>query len=656
MKQAFTFFAIVFLCLTLIFVALIRNDPASVIERFKEEESRKTGSDIRSTLFPSQIDINLNINIQMDGNTAAVLQNFSWPSRKETTGPTPPVSENNKTVNNSKTVAPEPSSRHRHPNYLALFKSVNPKAEKTLTIAINQEPDSLDPLFQEMSASKEFYGHMFRQLTELDHEWKVFPELALEIPTLENGLWELLEDGRMRTTFNLRESKWSDGHPLTAEDFLFAYEVMMDEIQPVVSRDVYEKMEKMESKNEGRTLVITWKKIYAYAVEDDIYVLPKHALETIYRKDPVNYHTHPKVAREPVCNGPYRVKAWASGSHIILEKNPYWYGQEPHFTEIIYQFVKETSLLEDKIIHNEVQMISPIGMTMDQSLRLERTHGSEVNVFTITGLVWEHIDCNLDSTILKDKRVRQALMYGMNREYLVQTLFEGRQKVSHSWLPEQHYGFHPKVKQYAFDPEKAEALLESAGWKLKDLNGKEYSDEIRRNEAGEKLEIVFQTTTGNKVREEVQLILQSQWKKIGVDVAIKNQEAKLFFGETTNKRQFPHLAMYAWTMSPFSDGEVLWAIKNIPSEENSWKGQNYPGWKNERSNELDLKVSSILDREKRAELLRQEQELWVEDVPALPLYFRTDVMACHKKLMNVYITGTDTPVSWNSEYWGFSSN
>lgn len=652
MKHAFTFFGVMLLCLTLIVMTLIQNDPAKVIERFKEEEARKNGTDKGNSFIPSQIDINLNINIQMDENTATLFQNFSWPSRKE---------ETEHPIQRLPDVRPKPeppaksSSRHRHPNP-SLFKPVNPKAEKTLTIAINQEPDSLDPVFQEMSASKEFYGHMFRQLTELDHEWKLFPELALEIPTLENGLWEILEDGRMRTTFHLREAKWSDGVPITADDFIFAYEVSMDELQPVVTRDVYEKMEKMESKDEGRTLVITWKQIYAYPNEDDIFLLPKHALEPLYRKDPVNYHTHPKVARDPICNGPYRVKEWASGSHIILEKNPYWYGQDPHFTEIIYQFVKETSLLEDKIIHNEVQMISPIGMTMDQSIRLERTHGTQVNIFTVNGLVWEHIDCNLDSNILKDRRVRQALMYGMNREQIVQNLFEGRQKVAHSWLPGKHYGYHPKVKQYNFDLESAIRLLEEAGWKIKDTNGREYDDGIRRNEAGEKLEIVFQTTTGNKVREEVQLLLQSQWKKIGVQVTIKNQDAKLFFGETTNKRQFPHLAMYAWTMSSFSDGESLWAIKNIPSEENGWKGQNYPGWRNEKANEIDLQVSKVLDREKRAELLRQEQELWVEDIPALPLYFRADVMACHKKLINIYMTGTDTPVSWNSEYWGYSSN
>lgn len=654
MKQAFLFLSIIFICIMLVIVALIFNDPAATVEKYRAEMAQREGkaSNSSNALFPSKIDININVNIQMDANTAQALNAFSRSGNTSENKILNTTIDSQPSKENPPVKEPTPSSVHRHPDP-SIFVPINPHAEKTLMLAISQEPDSLDPIFQEMSASKEFYGHMFRQLTAIDHNWNVFPELALEVPTIENGLWEVFENGKMRTTFHLRDLKWSDGHPLTADDFLFTYEVVMDKLQPVVTRDVYEKIEKMESENEGRTLVITWKKHYAYAVEDDIWVVPQHLLEPIYRKDPVNYNIHPKVAREPVGNGPYRLKEWVSGSHIILEKNPYWYGKEPHFEKLIYQIVGDTSILEDKLVYNEIQMISPIGLSMDQALRLERSHGKKVNVYMKSGLVWEHIDCNLDSPILKDVRVRQALMYGMDRDTLVSVLFENRQKVAHSWLPSKHYGYHPEIKQYSLNPEKAGQLLDEAGWRLVDASGKPYSDRIRRNSEGEKLEIIIMTTTGNKVREEVEIKLQGQWKKIGVELLIKNENPKVFFGETTSKRRYPHLAMYAWTMSHFSDGESLWTIKNIPSEENGWQGQNYPGWYNEEANALDLQVSSTLDRELRIELLRRQQELWVEDVPSLPLYFRSDIMAAHKDLVNIYLTGAISPVSWNSEYWGY---
>ncbi len=261
-------------------------------------------------------------------------------------------------------------------------------------------------------------------------------------------------------------------------------------------------------------------------------------------------------------------------------------------------------------------------------------------------MVWEHVDVNLDHPWLADKRVRQALLYALNRQEMVQALFESRQEVSHSWLPPNHYGYNPKIPTYAHDPARARALFAEAGWKPGPGG-------ILVNAKGEPFRISIMTTAGNPLRSRVEQILQSQWKKVGIELEINNQEAKVFFGETMRKRQFPHLAMYAWTQGPTSDGEILWTIRNIPSEANDWTGQNYPAWKNAEADRIDTEVPHVLSRAERIKLLAREQELWADELPALPLYNRMETPIVRDTLREWRVTGTYWPVTWNCEAWFF---
>jgi peptide/nickel transport system substrate-binding protein len=523
--------------------------------------------------------------------------------------------------------------------------SVQSATKDQITLGISQEPDSLDPLLGEMAASSEILGAILRGLTVRNEKWELLPDLAKEIPSLANGLWEQLPDNKMRTTWHLKEGvKWQDGQPVTAEDFIFAHQVTMDDRIPVISRDLDRRIEKIEAPD-LLTLIVTWKELYAYANEGHA-LLPKHLLEPIYQADPTKYNES-FFNTKPVGNGPYTLTEWEPGNYLILEKNPTFFGEPPRFNKIIYRIIPDTNTLLANLESRTVDAVSPTGPTFDQALDFQKRKGNAFNVTFVPGLVWEHIDMNHDSPILKDKRVRQALLYAIDREKMVQALFESKQEVAHTWLPPRHYGYSSDVRKYPYDLEKAKGLLEEASWK-------EGPDGIRINAQGEKLRLTIMTTSGNKVRERVEEILQADWKKAGIDLEIKNQPAKVFFGETVRQRKYPHLAMYAWIISPTSDGESLWTIKNIPSPENSWQGQNSGGFRHLEMDRIDTLVPRTLDEKERQSLLAQEQKIWTEELPALPLYFRVDVSATRKDLVNWLVTGTDTPVTWNAERWYFA--
>lgn len=523
-------------------------------------------------------------------------------------------------------------------------KKSDKKNTKQIIIGIPQEPDTLDPILYEMAAASEMIGLLFKDMVERDDKWDLHPVLVDKIPSLENGLAKKLPDNKLQVTWNLKKDlKWADGAPLTADDFIYTQQLYMDERVPVVSRDLARRVEKMEAPN-PQTLVVTWNEPYAYFFMGHP-VLPKHIVDPIFQKNPEKYKESVLNAK-PVGNGPFQVEEWVPGSHLIFQQNPSWIGEKPYFEKVIYKIISNTNALESNMLSGTIDAISPVGSNLDQQLDFERRHGKEFTFYYRPALVWEHIDCNLDDPILKDKQVRQALMYGMNRQQMVDVLFQGKQVIADSWLPSQHYGYNPNAKHYPYDPEKAKKLLEEAGWI-------ESPDGIRVNKRADRLRLTIMTTAGNKTREQVQQILQSEWRKIGVDLEIVNQPPKVFFGETMRHRKFKHLALYAWVQSPLSDGESLWTKENIPSQKNNWQGQNNPGWVNEEANKIDHQVPVTLEESKRKELLHKQQMIWTEEVPSLPLFFRSDVSATHKALKNWRLTGSQTPVTWNAEQWKF---
>jgi len=518
-------------------------------------------------------------------------------------------------------------------------------AKNEVVIGIGQEPDSLDPLFGEMMAGTEIRGTIFRTLAMRDNTLTLRPVMAEEIPTLENGGLQLLPGGGMRTTWKIRKGyKWDDGTPVTAEDFIFAHRVIMTKGIPVITRDVDRRVAKMEAPD-PYTLVVTWKQRFARANDNVHFPLPRHILEPVLKKGPRAYQES-FFNTKPVGNGPYRLTVWEPGSLLALERNPHFPGKPGGFEKIIYRVIPNTGALEVNLAAGGVQGISPVGFTFDQALDMEKRRGKEIRTYFTPAMIWEHIDFNHDSPLLRDKRVRQALTYAINREGIVQALFAGRQKVAHSWLPPRHYGYNPNVRKYPYDPERAKKLLEEAGWTPGPKG-------VRGNAAGLEMRLVLMTTSGNKVREKIQQIIRADWRAVGVEVTIRNQPAKAYFGETVRYRKFPHLAMYAWLFNPATDGEAYWTKGNIPSKKNNWQGQNNPGFVNDEIDRIDRLIPTVIDKKERTRLFHKEQEIWTEELPALPLYFRVDVTATRPGFRNWKPTGTDTPITWNAESWGF---
>lgn len=523
-------------------------------------------------------------------------------------------------------------------------------APNSVIVGMAQEPDTLGR-FSVMSAARVVDNALFAFVAPYTDRWVRKPVLVEQMPTLHNDLWKLLPGRKMRVTWQVRRGfTWHDGRPVTAFDFRFTYGMLRNPLVPGVSRFVLNKVDHVLVPDPGDpyTFIVQWNEPYPFAGSlpfGEQVVLPRHLMEAAYLRDPGKLPNHP-YWRAPVGNGPYRFVEWVPGSHIILEAYSRFPLGAPRIPRVVFRFILDSSALQAAVLAGQVDATEINNFGIDQVLEIERRAPGVGTHFT-TSLRWERINFNLDNEWLRDPRVRQAIAYAIDRESIVSTLFEGRFQVAHTWLAPRHPAYNPQVRRYPYDPARARALLAQAG--LTPGPGGILSD---RN--GKRMEMTIMSTAGNAVREQMEQIIREQLRAVGIDLRIDNRPASVFLGVITRRRQFPHLALYSTLFSLESTGYEGFHSSQVPGEGNNWEGFNVIGWRNPDNDRLLEQIAVELDETRRIRLLKRQQEVFSEDLPALPLYFSMSLTTARKDLRNVRPTGLfGSFLPWNVHEWSW---
>jgi peptide/nickel transport system substrate-binding protein len=526
---------------------------------------------------------------------------------------------------------------------LAAVGPIRPAAAKDeLIIGTTQFPSTFHPSIDSMLAKTYILSMARRPLTMHDARWELGCMMCVELPTMENGgaVSETTPDGKqgVAVTFMLRPGlKWGDGTPLSARDVLFTWEVGRHPLTGVSNQEFYRSLYRVTPRGDNAFTLHFDKLAFDYNAVNDMGLLPAHLEEKPFRADPAAYKNRTlydaDTTNAGLYYGPYRIAEVVAGSHVVLVPNGAWVGAKPHFKRVVVRVIENTAALEANLLSGAIDMIAgELGLTVDQAVAFSRRHGGRFNVIFKPSLVYEHLEPNLDNPILKDARVRRALLHALDRETIVKQLFAGHQPVAHTGVNPLDWIYHSEVRKYPFDPKRAAALLDEAGWST-------MKDGFRHNDKGERLSFELATTAGNRTRESVQQVLQSQWRAVGADARIKNQPARVFFGETVRKRAFPGFAMFAWYSAPENVPRTILHSSHIPTAANNFAGQNYTGYSSPGMDRLIDAIEVELDREKRRALWRRFQDIYAEDLPSLPLFFRADAFVLPKWLMGLEPTG-----------------
>ena len=529
------------------------------------------------------------------------------------------------------------------------------RGERELVIGITQYPSTLHPSIDSMLAKSYALGLARRPTMAYGHDWRPRCMLCTGTPSIEAGTAaiEPLPDGRrgMAVSYALDpRARWGDGTPITTRDVVFTWEVGRHPRSGVAAHSSYVRVLSIDVHDEHRYTVHYDRLDYDYPTVGAFDLLPEHLERAIFEEDPAAYRQRTRYETEPdnpgLYNGPYRIAEVTRGSHLRFERNPHWWGRGPYFERIVLRTIENTAALEANLLSGTVDYIAgELGLPIDQAIAFEERHGDRFVVEYQPGLIYEHLTPSFDNPILADRRVRQALLLGIDRVAISERLFGGRQPVAHTNVNPLDRFHHGEVRKYAYDPAAAATLLEAAGW-ISDDEG------IRRRAEGTPLRLELMTTAGNRTRELVEQVIQSQWRELGVDVRIRNEPPRVFFGETVARRRFTGFAMFAWVSSPEAAPRGVLHSEEIPRAENGWSGNNVAGYTSSEADRLTAAIEVELDAERRRGLWAELQLLYAEDLPALPLYFRANAHIRPKWLTGVRPTGHQFSSTLWAEEWG----
>ena len=527
-------------------------------------------------------------------------------------------------------------------------------AKDKLVIGITQFPATFHPNIDSMAAKSYILAMTARPFTVFDANWELICMLCTELPTLENGLAkkETTPGGKqgIAVTYSIQpKALWGDGVAVSTKDVLFTWKVGRHPKSSIGNMELYRSIYKVDVKDE-KTFTFHFDKLtFDYNAINGFILIPAHIDEANF-SNPETYKNRTAFDTDTLNKGlyfgPYKITEVAPGSHVVLDRNPTWYGKSPAFNRIVVRAIGNTAAMEANLVSGGLDMIAgELGLSIDQAISFEKRHKQKYNVIYKPGLVYEHIDLNLENPLLQDIRIRKALIYAIDRKAISERLFGGRQPVAHTSVNPLDWVFAENVPKYSYDPKKTAALLDEAGWSIKKRG-------VRTNAKGQKLTFEIMTTAGNRTRELVEQILQSQWKAVGFDIKIKNEPARVFFGQTMTERRYSGLGMYAWMSSPENVPRTTLHSEHIPTKANNFAGQNYTSFKNAEMDELLETIEIQLDKSKRKKMWKRLQHIYANELPVLPLYFRANAYILPKWLTGVKPTGHQYSTTLWVENWG----
>lgn len=492
---------------------------------------------------------------------------------------------------------------------------------KVATFIFTQEFDSLNPMYTSM-----WFSTITLQLWnaagwDFNAELETVPVLLTEVPSVENG--GVSEDGTT-LTFNLRDDiVWSDGEPITAEDFIFTYDMILDPANSVASTYPYDYVINATSPDE-HTVVLEFEAPFSgWPAYFWRFVLPEHILGPVYESegtlDNARWNLAPTVGA-----GPYTFAEWESGSFARFVRNENYYGQQPIIDEIFIRFVPDDAAQTAALRNAEGDLGTFIAYS---DIRILEDAG--VKVFAVpSGYAegWFPYMGDNAHPAMQDVRVRQALAYGFDRFSLVQDLLLGQTEVAATLWDDTPY-VDPSIEPYPYDPDRARELLDEAGWV--DSNG-----DGTRDKDGTEL-VLIQGTTTREIRQDAQAVAQQQLAEIGIGLEIVNYDADIFFAGIAEggPAAMGEMDIFQWSDAPFypDPDHYYWLCSEIPTEDYQ-DGGNWQRICDEELDALFQEQSTQTDVEERTETFHQITRLMFDQAYWIGLWKDPDIWAISERL------------------------
>ncbi len=483
------------------------------------------------------------------------------------------------------------------------------------------EPSNLIPMLASDSASHAVSGLIFNGLVKYDTDLSITGDLAES--------WDISADGLV-ITFHLRKGvTWTDGTEFSADDVMFGYRTIIDEKTPSAYKEDFLQVKKAEVLDKY-TFRVSYDKPFAPALTSwgSLVVLPRHLLEG---KD----ITKSDMTRDPIGLGPYKLVKWVSGQELLLESNKNYFEGRPYLDHYMYKVIPDpaTMFLELKTGGIDMMGLTPIQYTKQTDTDFFRKNYQK---YRFPAFQYTHLAFNQKHPWFSDKRVRQAIAYGIDKKEIVDVVLFGLGSPATGPYVPNTWPYNPNVRKYAYDPEKAKELLRDAGWQDADGDGV-------LDKEGRPFRFTILTNAGNTLRKNTATIIQWRLEKIGIKVDIRTVEWSTFINQFIDKKRF-EAVLLGWSIGLDADQYDIWHSSKTREKE-----LNFISYRNPEVDELLEKGRRTFDLEKRKKAYFRIQEILAEEVPYIFLYVPDATPIVHGRIKG--IKPTPIGISYNLPKW-----
>ena len=481
--------------------------------------------------------------------------------------------------------------------------------DETLIIGALSDPATLNPLVATTSEEKDIIERIFLKLLDEQDDFLNFhPRLAKS--------WEFSEDG-LAITFQLRDDvNWADGKPCTAHDVRFTWKLQTDTTIAWPYRHLKDRISDVEVIDD-HTVTFHFTKRYPYQLMDanDGVIVPKHLLEVISRD---RFRSHP-FGRQPVGNGPFKLKEWVSDQYIELVSNPDYYETgKPHLTRVIFRFVPDGLSLLIQLKAGEIDCMEAIPTEAVAELNKEY---KDVTIYKYPSRGVTYIAWNSKNVLFEVRTVRRALSMAIDRNSIIETLMNGMAVECKSPMSPLIWAYDPSIEAIPFDPEEAKRILDEMGWSDTDGDGI-----IDKN--GKPFEFEMITNHSTQLRVDIMTMAEAYLKRVGIKVNIRPLEWSHFI-EKVVASDFSSCVL-GWDLSTKADLSDHW--HSSASRPRGYNRVYY--YRAEVDSLIDL-ARNTLDPEAARDLWYRCQRIIYQDQPFTFIAVPYEVNGLHSKFKGV---------------------
>jgi peptide/nickel transport system substrate-binding protein len=476
---------------------------------------------------------------------------------------------------------------------------LEPVSGGTLTVAVDSDPGTLNPVLRRTALAGSILGEINDGLIEMNPLLEFEPGLAKR--------WTWSDDG-LEVTYHLRSDvEWSDGERFSSRDVLETWRLFTNDEVPTPWRSNFAQIENVTAPDDTTVVFRFTERSLENLFNSGFSLLPAHVLDEL---DPSRIEQW-DINRRPLSMGPYMVTDWRTNDRLILARNPRYSGPPALLDQIVFKVVPEeaTRLLQLEI--GEADMIESVPVKDITRLR----ENPDIRLVDMGPRYMGYLVYNLDRPGLDDARVRNAISYAIDRRAFVEGLLFGFARlIANPITPIVAWAYNDDLKPHQRDPDRARALLGEAGWVDTDGDGIVDKD-------GVPLRVEIKTRTGDLVRENGVLVIQSNLRDVGIDVQPRMLELSTVLGQVQQGDFDIYMGQVSGRLSP-----------DLTNLFGTGGGYNWGGYSNATVDRLMAEARGAVDRETAARLWRQVQEILYAEQPQTMLYARSPLVGIRREI------------------------